>query len=366
MASASPFLIDPFVRMIPCPEPSCDGFLNDRHDLAAYECSKCCMLVTRERLISASGYSNTYWKNLSAQGLGGHAHFGLTRAILEQACPGILLGKELMDRKRAEAKYIEEHEQRFLEALDTLVEVRGYSYPHPMRPPPAITSPPPGFAHTGSVAHVSGVYETKPEFFEAQAVPTSDEPVRAWRAWKVMGRRKGTHADEPILRSITYGTQWLPRVAFRASCIYAWQKTGHRHWNDKGPHTSPGRDCTCGVYAKTTPRGASGWAAQFRSPMAAAMYGLTANTSSVPIVGLVSLWGRVLLYTEGYRGESAYPYHLFIPQHLTAHQAERWGSAEELAKQLRSSYACDVEVVPYQPPDPPPGLERNPYGKDPA
>ena len=136
-----------------------------------------------------------------------------------------------------------------------------------------------------------------------------------------------------------------------------------------GAHDPPVKDCTCGVYAKTTPRGAARWAAQYgggglQQYIQSSTNPNSAHSTAIPVVGIIQLWGKVLLYTEGYRGEFGYPYHLFIPKHLTPAQEDRWGSSEYVAKQLRASYAVDVEVVDYTPPDPPPGSERNPYGKD--
>jgi len=352
---------------LPCPTPQCPGRLYELHDRDAFGCQHCGYELTwtaLTRMVTA-----TIDPRLLYAALNGRRQDTLT----------IIMGAMLEDAKKRQAgaqeeyqwhRYLHDMQTGFMDAVEALADARGYIF-QSGPPQPSVPSPyKGGMLPTTHYGPVTGMTEQKDQFLEAEAVPTSNEPVRGWRAWKIHPRRRGPKQGEPILRSITYGTQWLPKVTFHGRCNLAWHKNNSQ-WRSKlereGVHVAPVRDCQCGIYAKTSARGASRWAA---SPTSyASYYGAASGTGAgyphgtlIPVVGMVQLWGRVLLYTEGFRGEYAYPYHLFIPAHFTPLQEERWGSSEQIAKQLRSAYACDVEAVEFNPPDPPPGYERNPYG----
>lgn len=381
LANLASELLDLSPRL-PCPNGMCTGWMEERRVIDAFECSKCRAVVSKIALsgmLKAVAQSNPYW---SAQAKSGALTQQMLKGYMDKIVEQALEAQQEYIRIAHMDAYLGAYNERFYRAVHELAEQRGLVYgPSTLGHNSQGTYK--GTAQAPPISPPSGSTETSPKNYEATVTPTSDEPVKAWRAWKVHPRRKGLHVDEPILRSITYETQWLPKRAFHARCILKWKK-GQKRSTPRpltvyiGPqqqaphdieykepeHTAPVRDCTCGVYGKTTSRGAAHWAGQ---PRYAGMFGGAIGgaaekvASQVPIVGTVQMWGRVLLFSEGYRSEYAYPYHLFIPAHFNTYQEERWGTAEKLAAQLRSSYACDVEVVDFQPPDPPPGTERNPY-----
>lgn len=159
------------------------------------------------------------------------------------------------------------------------------------------------------------------------AIPQGHDPLVGWRAWRV------PNGEE--LRSVAHFDAWPKAKKMVARC-----SLGHEH---PAPHKS----CTCGVYAH-----------RVASAIAMKRWGVTARDTR--IMGRVSLWGKVFLYTEGYRAQFAYPYELFVPCVLTETLREKFpGGAEHLAAALRRAYICDVTVVDFDPP-------KMPQGTDPA
>jgi hypothetical protein len=107
------------------------------------------------------------------------------------------------------------------------------------------------------------------------APPLSLEPVVGWRAWR-LDRIGGALA----LRSVTRPDHWPAREAMVATCVE------HRAW------TAPDERCTCGLYAAA-------------SPEQLARSGVLGE--GISVVGTVSMWGRMILYTLGARSRFAYP-----------------------------------------------------------
>jgi len=159
-------------------------------------------------------------------------------------------------------------------------------------------------------------------------VPDGIEPVEAWRVWNI---------EHGVLKSLN-GTPWVPGEALRSDCHHAdqyrWrivrragikledariQAETHNSWaaqanlysmSSRNPtrtpyipiphvelpdwhgyvldtecHTAPHEDCTCGIYAGTSP-----------NVCPAGM-----------VVGKVKLWGKIVPGEQGYRAEFAYP-----------------------------------------------------------
>jgi len=105
-----------------------------------------------------------------------------------------------------------------------------------------------------------------------RSAPLSPEEVEGWRAWSVVERR-GTY----LLSSLTRAEEWPPGRPFAATCT-------------RKSHDAPGRGCSCGVYAAADPN-------------ELARLGRIAGAA----VGQVSLWGRMVEHSRGYRAASAYP-----------------------------------------------------------
>ena len=115
-------------------------------------------------------------------------------------------------------------------------------------------------------------------------IPSTAEPVEAWRAWQLALDRSG-----PSLIPIGKGRAWPRRSAAAARC---WKQRSHQ---------APAIACTCGLYAT---RDAT----------------LLRHARSPAVVGTVALWGRVVEHALGWRGELAYPQRLALACHVCLFQ----------------------------------------------
>jgi hypothetical protein len=146
-------------------------------------------------------------------------------------------------------------------------------------------------------------------------VPTSIEPVLGWRVWHV-------EPGQPCLRSWAQSADWPAGEKLEAGCRSAF---GLR-WRPKG-HGAPRNGHDCGIYACRERAEAEQLVRDLDEIVPPADRFPTA-------IGRVSLWGRVIENTGGWRAQFAYPYDL-----------ELRGGDEELAAKLRSRYAVDVSLV---------------------
>jgi hypothetical protein len=134
-----------------------------------------------------------------------------------------------------------------------------------------------------------------------------------WRVWALTETEDG-----PRLTSVVYDDVWSPRVAF----------DGHCHPGGCLAARWPALPHTCGIYA-------------FKRRAAAAefpAYWKRVRHPSAPdplafVAGRVSLWGKVIEHTDGFRGQRAYPYELV----LTPGQ-------DRYARVLAGTYVVDVRV----------------------
>lgn len=126
-------------------------------------------------------------------------------------------------------------------------------------------------------------------------VPDVAGPIVAWRYWRIGG-------DDRLL-SLTGGRpEWPVRAAFEATCRFG--RIDPREWRyqlvggfTRRRHAAPAHGCTCGVYA----------AKDLDHLRGHLLPGLGAA-----VVGEVSLWGRVVPGTHGFRAQFAYPKSLFV------------------------------------------------------
>ncbi|HYJ62001.1 MAG TPA: hypothetical protein VE032_11120 [Actinomycetota bacterium] len=106
------------------------------------------------------------------------------------------------------------------------------------------------------------------------AVERATEPILAWRAWALTGRRDGS---DLLLRPVAGRSRpWRPREVAEAACKHA------------RLHAAPNVDCSCGLHGTHE-------AAILR------------RTRAPAVLGRVALWGRVIEHELGYRGEFGYP-----------------------------------------------------------
>jgi hypothetical protein len=102
--------------------------------------------------------------------------------------------------------------------------------------------------------------------------PVSIEEVEGWRAWSVVERDGAV-----VLSSLTRAEAWEPGRPFVATC-------------ERKRHDAPHGRCSCGIYAA-------------EDPNELARLGRIAGAA----IGQVSLWGRLVEHSRGYRAAAAYP-----------------------------------------------------------
>jgi hypothetical protein len=116
------------------------------------------------------------------------------------------------------------------------------------------------------------------------AVERADEVVVGWRTWDV------SLDDEtgPLLLPVGSGVDvWAPRRPLRARCGVPAVLSLFRR-----PHEAPDPGCRCGIYAARS-------LDAFDRPRPA--------WPPPPVLGTVSLWGRVIEHERGWRAAFAYP-----------------------------------------------------------
>jgi hypothetical protein len=155
------------------------------------------------------------------------------------------------------------------------------------------------------------------------AAPDYIEPIVGWRTWLVVEEGEGFR-----LRSVVYDALWSPRTELVARCLH---RAFPFPWRRRAKHVPPGRGCGCGVYAA-------------REPAEAASYleGRTwADALNVHrVIGTVSLWGRVVECTRGWRASRAYPKAIYVP----AVRAPYWLRAERVEDVALALTDYDVSV----------------------
>lgn len=162
---------------------------------------------------------------------------------------------------------------------------------------------------------------------EPALAPDYPSPLVGWRTWAAIEDPGGL-----TLRSVVYDSRWLPRERLGAIC-------GHRprarllgRRPDGDAHDAPDEGCECGIYATR--------ALDVALPYLGALGGIPSARSAV--IGRVALWGEVIECEGGWRGEFAYPTHLYL---LRVRQSGGEPSGgRELADRL-AVYGVPVEVV---------------------
>jgi hypothetical protein len=117
------------------------------------------------------------------------------------------------------------------------------------------------------------------------------EAVVAWRFWDL-----DASGDQLLLRSPFRSSTWPLREPLHAECLglnLPGRRSGRRH-------DAPGDECRCGVYGAT-----------YRELRAFLRTSLV-RPSSLPVLGRVQLWGRLVGNEFGWRAEWAYPEQLLV------------------------------------------------------
>jgi hypothetical protein len=144
----------------------------------------------------------------------------------------------------------------------------------------------------------------------------TNEPVIGWRAWKTIPFEMRDGTVETRLAAVSGGMFYPPRERMAAVC----DRDGP--WGDVAPrHEAPWRDCSCGV-----------WALHDRQAIEQHL----ASFSRATVFGTVKLWGHVLQFEKGYRGQYAYPDELYVIAGSTG---------EPSARELSELYGVPVKIV---------------------
>lgn len=105
------------------------------------------------------------------------------------------------------------------------------------------------------------------------------EPIVAWRAWALTGKRDGT---DLLLRPVAGRSRpWKPLEAAEAACKHA------------RLHGAPNVDCSCGLHGTHD-------------------VDILRRTRTPAVLGRVALWGRVIEHELGYRAQFGYPQRLTL------------------------------------------------------
>jgi hypothetical protein len=105
----------------------------------------------------------------------------------------------------------------------------------------------------------------------------STEPILAWRAWALTGRRDGT---DLLLRPVAGRSRpWRPLEPAEAACKHA------------RLHAAPNVDCSCGLHGTHEAE-------------------VLRHTRCPAVFGRVALWGRVIEHDLGFRAQYGYPQRL--------------------------------------------------------
>ena len=132
---------------------------------------------------------------------------------------------------------------------------------------------------------------------DSSAAPDFIEPIIGWRYWRL-------ECERTRLASLTGRAEmWPVGRALEAVCRHAKREAGDVRYQFVGGykrsrHGAPEEGCTCGIYA----------AQDLRTLRAKMLFGLGL------MVGEVSMWGKIITGTRGFRAQFAYPRRLYVVQ----------------------------------------------------
>lgn len=154
--------------------------------------------------------------------------------------------------------------------------------------------------------------------------PDAIEPIYAWRAWTV--KPDGT------LYATNQETTWLPGRATEAYCRGGSHGLGPNYTSSG--HLAPHENCGCGLYAA--------------KDVADIMY----SAGGPFLWGECALWGKICVYSKGYRAQFGYParslklyfpaVHGIFEEKPTREAIE---AAERLARKVSDLYGVPVAVA---------------------
>lgn len=169
---------------------------------------------------------------------------------------------------------------------------------------------------TDSIAHLD--FEVAED---EVVVPDSMQVGIGWRAWGV--KPDPAPHEIPALYSLTHGEYfWPQRRAFEAEC----------NMGKHEPGQIPVESCTCGLYSAKT--------LDHLQEMGYHEYDAESR-GMFHVIGPVSVWGKVIEGSQGWRSQFAYPRELFVPfeaHHLAKRLSEAYGVPARLKNFLGHTF----------------------------
>lgn len=156
-------------------------------------------------------------------------------------------------------------------------------------------------------------------------IPVYSEVSIGWRAWRVPVAEGW---ELPKLQSVTHTEAiWLPRQVCEAKCPFVERRATSRRKKalDPSNHHVPMETCTCGLYAAIS--------LEQLKRLRYNYYDEEANRGHYRVIGSVSLWGKVIPGTQGWKAQYGYPRELFVPY-------EAW----KIVEPLRDLYGVPVSL----------------------
>jgi hypothetical protein len=139
------------------------------------------------------------------------------------------------------------------------------------------------------------------------------EPLRGWRAWRVVERKDG-----PALASWWLGTLWPAHRALESVCPQHGSRPAVHH--------------ACGIHAFGNRDEALGYIGRSREPL---LFARRPERALGVALGRVSGWGRAVQHTRGWRSQYGYPYDLYL-----------LAGGHDLARALANAYAVETSPLP--------------------
>lgn len=186
--------------------------------------------------------------------------------------------------------------------------------PHCGKVSPATEPVPVATADTPEASAPEGGEQLASGLDPAVQVPDAVGVCYGWRSWKVMHQ-----GLTPLLHAVTKSAHhWTPGAPMVATC--------ELHGDDPD-HEVPEETCGCGLYSAKS--------LEHLYTMSYHEYGGGpdrptggARDTGFTVVGRVSLWGKVIEGTQGWRAEAGYPDTLYLPY-------EAWRLREPLQRFYR-------------------------------
>jgi hypothetical protein len=160
--------------------------------------------------------------------------------------------------------------------------------------------------------------------------PDYVEPRVGWRVWDV-----AEVGGELRLCSLAYRTVWYPGREVEARCR---RSLAALPWERMPLHGPPSRDCVCGIYGVERPALALPYLrCQVRH----------AGGTIQRVIGLVSLWGRVVECEWGWRAAFGYPALVVVPRSERGRVSRLLRAVPTAAalSEALADYAVPVELV---------------------